>query len=585
MKKIFILFVLLCTSLTLSAGPIGEARARQIAEEFFAEHATTRSSEPLRLEWAGDVITEPISTGDKLNTSLMYIYTRGENSGFVVIAGDDNIHPIIGYSLNSTINTNDMAEATQEILDAWCKQIDAARKEQISACTTRTTTRSGDELLYETALWNQGEPYNREAPVIEGYKTITGCVATAMSIICHYNRWPERGIGTTPEYSYYDAYDVLRTVPENKLGRQYDYDNMLFDYNNGYTEEQGNAVAALMKDMGTSVKMMYYTNKSGESGAYDINVVQALTTYFGYSKSARMTRRDSYNIEEWNQIVRANLRECGPMYYSGGNGVGGHAFVIDGYSYNDYFHFNFGWGGDSNGWYLIPGIQFYLNQLTILGLTPDRDNSSSYIDTLYLVSLSNSEGYTLYRGMLSDATKYVTGNSYNFSIGGIYNYGARTFSGDVAIVHCNRNNEWKSVLDKFTLSDLSVENFIYGDDVYTITESIDSGDCIRIFYKSYDSNEWMLARRFNEDVIDKILLAASAEEVAETLIFHYDKEQNVIFLESPNAMQAELYRPSGEVTEVQEKAHGYIWYRILEGGEHILKVRSGGEPYELKFKL
>ena len=276
-----------------------------------------------------------------------------------------------------------------------------------------------------------------------------------MSIICHYNRWPERGIGTTPEYSYYDGYDRLQTIPANTLGRVYNYDNMLLDYNYGYTDTEANAVAALMKDMGTSVKMMYYTNKSGESGAFDINVGVALTTYFQYSKSARVTRRDSYPIEEWNALVRENLRNCGPMYYSGGNGVGGHAFVVDGYTANDFFHFNFGWGGDSNGWYQIPNIAFYLNQLTILGLTPDRDNSSTYSDSIYLVSLYDDTGI-VYRGMHTEATRYEYGQTYDFHIGGIYNYGTRTYNGNIAIVHCNRDDVWRSVLGEYTINDMGL---------------------------------------------------------------------------------------------------------------------------------
>ena len=581
MKKIFLLLALLCTSLTLSADPIGEARARQIAEEFFSQYSTRSAGGAISLTWAGNTITEPISSGSELDNALMYIYKRGENNGFIVVAGDSNVSPIIAYSLDSTIDTNNMAEATRDILDAWCKQINAARKEEIPLSTPRSATRSGDELLYETALWNQGEPYNREAPIYDGYHCVTGCVATAMSIICYHNRWPERGIGTTPEYSYYDRNNVERIIEANTLGRAYNYDNMLLDYNNGYTNEQGDAVAALMKDMGTSVKMMYHYT---ESGAYDINVIHALTTYFGYSKSARMTRRDSYPIDEWNDIMRDNLRECGPMYYSGGGDVGAHAFVVDGYSYDDYFHFNFGWGGQSNGWFLIPHIDFYLEQVTILGLTPDRDNSTSYSDTLYLVSLYE-EGYLLYRGLQSDAKKYETGGSYNFGIGGIYNYGARTFSGDIAVVHCNRNDEWKSVLDTFQLSELATLQFAYKDNLYTITESIESGDCIRIFYRSYDSDEWMIARRFFESDVDKILLAASPKEVSKSLTYHYDKLQQVIYLESPNALQTELHRPNGSVESLEMVGHSYLYYIIDSKGEYTLKVRSGGEPYLLKLKF
>jgi hypothetical protein len=32
----------------------------------------------------------------------------------------------------------------------------------------------------------------------------------------------------------------------------------------------------------------------------------------------------------------------------------GHNLVVDGYNTDDYYHLNFGWGGGSNGWYLLP---------------------------------------------------------------------------------------------------------------------------------------------------------------------------------------------------------------------------------------
>lgn len=581
MKKIFILFVLLCTSLTLSAGPIGEARARQIAEEFFAEHATTRSSEPLRLEWAGDVITEPISTGDKLNTSLMYIYTRGENSGFVVIAGDDNIHPIIGYSLNSTINTNDMAEATQEILDAWCKQIDAARKEQISACTTRTTTRSGDELLYETALWNQGEPYNREAPVYDGYRSVTGCAATAAAIICRYFRWPDYGVGTTPGYSYYDAYGQLQTIPANTLGRVYDYDNMLLDYNNGYTEEQGNAVAALMKDMGTAIYMSYHYTESGAS-AFDN--VQAFGNYFKYSKEAKLLCLDNYGIETWNNMMRENLRNCGPTYYSGGTNNGGHAFVIDGYS-GDYFHINYGWGGSANAWYLLPNIDFYARQAAIFNLVPDKDGSTQYQDNIMLTQYYSETAS--WHGIFSDAESYVTGQPFNVYLGAMNNMGGRTFSGVIALFHCDKDGEHKEQLYRWDVEDFNL-GALWGlstEEPISLSQHIELGDSIRAYFMSYDSDEWVWIRSWGGFATEQIALCLSPEQIAQMVKFHYDKSQQAIFLESINALQTELYKPDGNIESKDMRGHTYLYYIVDGKGEYTLKVRSGGEPYELKFKL
>ena len=123
MKKIQILLALLLSSASLFASPIAEERARQIAEEFFAQYASRATTGELSLEWAGNDIDD---TTNNLSSALMYIYNRGTDDGFVVVAGDSNIAPIIAYSFDTTLDTSNMAEATRAILDAWCKQVDNA---------------------------------------------------------------------------------------------------------------------------------------------------------------------------------------------------------------------------------------------------------------------------------------------------------------------------------------------------------------------------------------------------------------------------------------------------------------------------
>lgn len=581
MKKIFLLLALLCSSLTLSAGPIGEARARQIAEEFFAAHSTRSAGGAVTLNWAGDTITEPMSTSTQLDNALMYIYSRGTNDGFVVVAGDSNVSPIIAYSLDTAINTNNMAEATREILDAWCQQISVARKEQVPMSSPRKATRSSDELLYETALWNQGEPYNREAPVWEGNRSVTGCAATAAAIICHFNRWPDCGVGTTPEYSYYDSYNVLRTIPANTLGRTYDYDNMLLDYNNGYTEKQGNAVAALMKDMGTAIYMSYHYT---ESGASAFNNVQAFGKYFKYSKEAKLLCLDNYGIETWNNMMRENLRKCGPTYYSGGSNNGGHAFVIDGYS-GDYFHINYGWGGSANAWYLLPHIDYYARQAAVMNLVPDRDNSTKYKDNIMLTEYYSDT--SSWYGIFSDAKSYEAGNTFTVSVGALNNVGGRDFNGVISLFHCNVDGEFKEELYSW-----DIEGFLIGSlwglttyEPISINRTIELGDSIRAYFKSYDSDEWVWIRSWGGFALEQIIICATPEQISKSLRFHYDKEQQVIYLEAPLALQTELYKPDGSRETQDIDSHIAMQYRLDQKGVYLLKIRSGGEPYVLKLKL
>lgn len=573
MKKIFLLLTLLSTSLTLSAAPIGEARAREIAEAFFAQNATTRSAATIELEWAGESISAPVSRANDIDDALIYIYTRGDNDGFVIIAGDDSIAPIIAYSFDTTIDSENMADATKAIIDAWGAQIKAVRKGTLQMNTNTTaTTRYGGELLYDTALWNQNDPYNREAPMIDGDRALTGCVATAMAIICYYNKWPEKGVGTTPEYSYEDDYGHTHTIAANTLGRTYNYSNMLADYNNGFNNTQANAVAALMKDAGTAVQMQYHPDASG---AYSDDVPKALINHFGYSKQCHRAYRDGYDSDDWYDIMRENLNNFGPTYYSGSGDQDAHAFVVDGYAPDNYFHFNFGWGGSGNGYFLFPEIEYYDMQVALLNLEPDKDGTSKYRDNILLA----------YNGIISQATKYVSNGSFYIQLYGFVNKGLRAFSGEVIFVHCNKDGEWKKQLYSMTVDNLDSYTMVYASEYVEVTlGDIEEGDLLRIYFKSSDSDEWIWARAKNSDADDEIEICATPERVAENIRFIYNKAENAIYLHSPDAWQVDV--DNGKYyQELKGGDKAGIISEYLGKGEHIIKVSCSGRPYELKVKL
>ena len=569
------------------AEPIGEKRARQIAEEFFAAHATRSAYGDITLEWAGDSIDTDMTSGSDLNNSLMYIYNRGNNEGFVIIAGDSNLDPIIAYSFDTSNDTDDMAEATSLLLEAWCRKVQHVRQtaKPISGDATRAATRNSDELLYETAIWNQNAPFNNEAPVIDGYRAVTGCVATAMSIICYYNKWPQNGVGTTPAYTY-THYTGTTTVPANTLGRTYNYDDMLMNYNNGYSTTEGNAVAALMKDMGTATKMAYHYNGSG---TYDSEAIYALTTYFGYSKSATLDYADSYSTDEWNSIIRKNVRTYGPTYFSGGSDSGGHAFVIDGFAPNNYFHFNFGWGGQGNGYFLIPEIEYYQQQCAILYLEPDPDSTSQYRDNLKLYPQLLSTGYQC-KGLDSDALYYRQGESFNITIGAICNLGQATYSGNVALMHCDANGNIKDILNTWEIN-LDPYYVMRLPASVTINKSVETGDRLRMYYMQSVTGEWEWMRSYtiapDTPVYTELLMSGSAEDVADTLMLAFDNTEHLIIFNSPYPLQIVITTENS--TEALIDGYGYAntTYSIEIGespGVLIFHFSSGNDPYSVKIK-
>ena len=579
MKRILIIPLLLI-AFALSAAPIGERKAREIATTFFASNSTRSASPVLSLEWAGKELSGKTivkSSAANQDEAMLYIYNRTDAQGFVVVAGDDNVEkPIVAFSHNNHLRIESLSEGARYLLSGWCKQIAAARvATQIVTRATDSAEVGTEEVLYSTALWNQGAPFNNEAPVINGERSVTGCVATAMSIICYHNKWPEKGVGVTPAYEYTDNYGYRRSVPANSLGRVYNYDNMLSDYSNGYTEKQGAAVAALMKDMGTAVQMMYHPESSG---AFDMDVPIALMTYFGYSKSALLRYGDGYTYREWVKALKENIDEFGPTYFSGSNPTdGGHAFVLDGYTSKNYFHINYGWGGYDNGYYLLPKIEFAEGQMSLFYLTPDKTGTSTYKDNLLLLVVGD------YQGLWTNAKEFVVNQPFQLKCGAIWNVGSTLFSGEVQVALCDINGNIKETLRKFNLSlDVMYYQYYYPFNA-TITTPIEAGDRIRIMYKGEYSDGWQWAKR-ESNAVDEILVSFTPNDIAKMLNLRYDNKTKVLSVLPIYNATYEVEDSSGATVSSGSIAGGErvsILTSENKSGEYTIYFRKDSSEYKL----
>lgn len=596
MKRLIIIPFILIT-LSLFAAPIGEKRAKEIALSFFASGNTRASSVELNLEWAGDDVSVDIVVENDATRSeegandeaLLYIYNRVDTKGFVVVAGDDNVEQaIIAFSHSNNFDTKNMPDGAKVMLQAWCEQILAARNSKTQKMgTTRAETGVGNVVCqYETALWDQRVPYNIHSPMYDGDKTPSGCVATAMAILCYYHKWPEKGVGITPEYTYKDDLGVSRTIPANELGRTYDYSLMLSDYSNGYTEEQGLQVANLMYDLGTSVSMKYGQDGSSASS---FTATSAMVKYFGYSKGAIHVSHNGYTEEEWTIMLKNNIKEYGPTRFGGSSGSSGHSFILDGFTDANYFSINYGWGGKSNGYYLLPNISYYKGQAAGIGLIPDRDGTSKYRDYLTLTSFKGSSGRTYY-GLVSDATYYEIGEPFSITLG-VRNSGLGEFLGKYMVAHCDKEDNIKTIIYTMNRSSnpiLSSRSNGSASSSRKLSKDIAVGDCLRVFYRGSDDEEWILARRSSTQAYDKVLLCATPQEVAQSLNLEYDKESKSLSFLSEHAIQYVIKDDSGAVVKsnnIASHTTELIDFSSLKPGVYTCSFASGGEPYKLKIKL
>lgn len=598
MKKIIILPLLLLV-LSVSAKPIGEKRAREIATNFFAASKTRTATVVLELEWAGsdvDVTDGEIgqtrsagsSTEDGAGDELIYIYNRVDARGFVVVAGDDGVErAIIAFSHSNNFDVENMPDGAKEILQAWCKQIEAARSSrQSKVSSTRATTDVGNEVCkYETALWGQDAPYNNQAPIYSGKATKAGCVATAMAILCFYHKWPEKGVGVTPEYTYEDGIGESRTIPANELGRIYDYSSMLSSYSDGYTESQGVAVANLMYDLGTSVKMKY---EQGGSGASSKTATKSMIQYFGYTKDAIHVNHEGYSEEEWTALLKKNIKEYGPTRFSGKSDSGAHEFILDGYTDTDYFSINYGWDGSRNGYYLLPNISYYKGQAAALYLVPDKDGTSEYRDYVTLQAFTSTTSGNVYRGIYTTADSYSVSTNFKCYIAAVSS-GWVEFYGKICVAHCDKLGEIKRIIwtwsresSPLTTSALGSSKSIY------IKDAIEEGDRLQVFYKGVDSDKWIRALSGEAGAYDEVLLCASPKEVAESLNLEYDKELKTFTYDSIHAIHYSVADESGTILmEAKSASHtaNTIDASSLKPGAYTFSFASGGEPYKIKIVL
>lgn len=283
----------------------------------------------------------------------LYVFDNAHNGGFVVLSADDVAAPLLGYSDTGSFDPSTMSPEMRWWLGEYSRQIEYAVKngaDKYLNLTTRADRAAIAPLV--KSKWNQGAPYNDMTPTVDGVHCVTGCVATAMAQVVNYWKYPAQATGTG-ECEVTLSSGATTTLEMNLGEEKFDWPNIMDTYGPGSTEAQNHAVAYLMKACGYAVNMGYTSN---ESGAAAFNVAGALINNFGFNPNIQYCQRDYYSASDWDAMVYAELSAKRPIVYAGQSTQGGHCFVCDGYSDGGYFHFNWGWGGMSDGYFLLNAL-------------------------------------------------------------------------------------------------------------------------------------------------------------------------------------------------------------------------------------
>jgi hypothetical protein len=342
------------------------------------------------------------SFADAEGVDLYHVVTLN-GSGFVVVAGDDTVEPIIAFSSRGVFDADPHSplqamlsqdlpqrirvakefEATslpvelQKARAKWGKFKQAQKASMIKASELSVSDVRVDPFIITS--WDQmgvsGQScYNYFTPPNSAGNVANypcGCVATAMAQVMYYHQYPTRAVGTTAytvkvngsTYSY-------KMRGGNGSGGAYNWGAMLIDpLNQGLTTSAAQAIGALCYDAGVASHMMYTANVSG---AYLTDAQKAMVNAFMFSNTVVATYINSVLPESsYSTMINPNLDAQLPVILgiNDASRENGHAIVCDGYGYSGgttYYHMNLGWSGEENAWYALPLIDTSYLSFTVI---------------------------------------------------------------------------------------------------------------------------------------------------------------------------------------------------------------------------
>ena len=474
MKRLLHIQFLLVLLLALGYSPLQAKRitqwqAQQQAYSFWGKQMPQKAKAKSR-------------TATTASPSDAYYVFNNDAGGFVIIAGDDAVTPVLGYTSTGSFDAENLPDGLKDLLKSYERQIAALGDNYVANQTATRAAFTGEKLL-NTAKWNQMAPFNKYTP--NNY--VTGCVATAGAIVMKHHGYPAKGTGS---HSYTWNGETISADFEHN----YDWASMPAKYD-GTNDAAFDGVARLMADFGVAVEMQYAKNGSG---AYIGDMISALQKYFGYSKLTYLASIDDMEAEAWNAKLRGEIDANRPILYSASDAsAGGHSFIIDGYK-DESFSVNWGWGGYCNGFYQIgalnpesagkpTGDKYNVGQSAVFGMQPS-DGTEKVSGMGFLTNVGELQMLNM---NITDVKKGQNGVIFSAPIG---NTGDQPYTGEAAVALMNAKGEMREIVSSSsqTFNNLSRGSYYpYLSFSFVSTVDAEPGDYLAIVAKEKGSSEYI----------------------------------------------------------------------------------------------
>lgn len=356
MKKLLLFAILIASFTTIYADNIDRNAAYEKAVSFMQQkNPSIRFNKNKARKIVGKT-TE--------NTLPYYVFNAESNQGFVIVSGNDQTEPIMGYSENGSFDSDNIPPALQFMLDRYAEELDSINAEEpINENVNNprkvvSLPRTAIEPFC-TRLWGQSSPFYNLAPIYEERRCAIGCLAVAVSIAMGYYNWPEKTTSIPAYVTTTNNISMDELKPCN-----IDWNNIIDSYFIPTTEAQRNAVAKLMLYISQALKTDFLKGSAGN--ATISTAIYGLINYFDYDPALQhVFSSDFDSTNDFIETIYAEISHGRPVIFDGFSlntptaNAAGHAFVCDGYEQNDMFHFNWGWQGFCNGYFRLTLLNPY----------------------------------------------------------------------------------------------------------------------------------------------------------------------------------------------------------------------------------
>jgi hypothetical protein len=366
--------------LGLGASFISPDQALTVAQNWMQHHQPGSAYQLLEMKsfQGGTLKSQSLRTDFSPEEEPELYLIHFNNGAFTLVSSDSNMPPVLAYSSSPCDDLNDMPPAFLMWLDYYAQNTRYIRDNLVENEANSglwreygendfgnlPRTRDVNPLIQTN--WNQDWPYNELCPADAagpGGRVYAGCVATAMAQVMKYWNKPITGEGNSSYYAYGYGYQSVN----------YGNTTYLWDEMPNAISSSNIPIATLIYHTAVGVEMGFAPDGSGSNGMKAQNAFQE---YFRYPNAA-YEQKQYYSTSNWLSMLREQLDNGSPLYYSGSNNSSGHAWNCDGYQGTDYIHFNFGWGGSYNGYFYLDDISpgsydFNLYQATIINTIPEN---------------------------------------------------------------------------------------------------------------------------------------------------------------------------------------------------------------------